>query len=107
MTEAVENRVAGFLGLCMRAGQLTSGQEACVDAIRRGNAKIVFLDEGASDNTKKRVQDACDAHEVALYTLSEGTLGWCIGKSGRMVITLPEGNMATKLLTQLDGEPRL
>ena len=37
MTEMIENRVTGFLGLCMRAGRIISGQEACVDLIRSGD----------------------------------------------------------------------
>ena len=44
MTQQVENRVIGFLGLCMRAGRIISGQEACVDLIRRGEAALVLLD---------------------------------------------------------------
>ncbi|MEF9878089.1 MAG: ribosomal L7Ae/L30e/S12e/Gadd45 family protein [Clostridia bacterium] len=107
MNEATETQMTGFLGLCMRAGQPVSGQEACVDAIRRGTAVLALLDAGASENTRKRVQDACKAHDVPLYELSAGALGNCIGKHGRMVITLPAGGMANKLKGLLENEPRL
>ncbi len=107
MTDAVESRVKGFLGLCMRAGQIVSGQEACVDAVRRETAGIVLMDEGASDNTRKRVKDACGTHGVPLYGLDADALGRCIGKAGRMVAALPRGGMADKLLSLLENEPRL
>ncbi len=107
MKSETEQKVTGFLGLCMRAGQMTSGQEACVEAIRSGAAAIVLLDGEASENTKKRIADACHSHQVPLYGVSEGALGHAIGKKGRMVISLKEGGMATKLLTILKDEPRL
>ncbi len=107
MKPETEQRVTNFLGLCMRAGQMTSGQDACVDAIRNGMAAIVLLDGDASENTRKRVTDACHSHPTPLYIISNGALGHAIGKKGRMVISLQEGGMADKLLTLLKDEPRL
>lgn len=107
MTEEAEKRATGFLGICMRAGQLLSGQEACVDAVRREAARIVLLDEAASPNTLKRLRDACRTHGVPLYALSAGTLGRRIGREGRVVVALNEGGMAEKLLELVKDEPRL
>jgi len=107
MTETTENRVISFLGLCMRAGRIISGQEACVDLIRQSEAALVLMDASASDNTRKRLTDACHSHNAALYEVSAGTLGASIGKKGRMVIALKADGMAQKLLTMLEGEQRL
>ena len=107
MTEQIENQVINFLGLCMRAGRITSGQEACVDLARQEQAALVLMDAGASENTRKRIADACHSHSVPLYELSEGTLGHAIGKKGRMVVALKADGMAQKLLTLLQGEQTL
>ncbi|MBE5801313.1 MAG: hypothetical protein E7319_03400 [Clostridiales bacterium] len=107
MNAETEGKVTGFLGLCMRAGQLISGQEACVDTIRSDGAAIVLMDLGASENTRKRVTDACHSHDTPLYSVSDGALGHAIGKQGRMVICLKTGGMANKLLALLKEEPRL
>ena len=107
MTEQMENRVNGFLGLCMRAGRIISGQEACVDLVRREEAALVRLDGGASENTRKRILDACHSHSVPVWALGEGALGQAIGKSGRMVIALKMDGMAQNLLSMLGGEQRL
>ncbi len=107
MNIETERRVTGFLGLCMRAGQLISGQEACVDAVRTETAAIVLLDGAASDNTQKRITDACHSHHTPLYGVAEGALGQAIGKQGRMVVCLKTGGMADKLLAVLKDEPRL
>ena len=107
MTEQIENRVVGFLGLCMRAGRITSGQEACVDLIRRGEAALVLLDGSASENTRKRIVDACHSHSVPVWALENGALGQAIGKRGRMVIALKPDGMAQNLLSMLQSEEQL
>lgn len=107
MTEQTERQVVNFLGLCMRAGRVISGQEACVDLIRQEEAALVLLDGGASENTRKRIQDACQSHGAPLWALGEGALGSAIGKRGRMVIALKADGMAQKLLGLLENEPRL
>ena len=107
MTEQIENRVIGFLGLCMRAGRIISGQEACVDLIRREEAALVLLDGSASENTRKRILDACHSHSVPAWELGNGALGRAIGKRGRMVIALKPDGMAQNLLSMLEGAQRL
>ena len=107
MTEQIENQVINFLGLCMRAGRVISGQEACVDLARQEEAALVLMDAAASENTRKRIADACHSHDVPLYEISEGELGRAIGKKGRMVVALKADGMAQKLLTLLKDQQRL
>ena len=107
MTEQIENQVINFLGLCMRAGRITSGQEACVDLARQEEAALVLMDAAASENTRKRITDACHSHDVPLYEISEGELGRAIGQKGRMVVALKADGMAQKLLTLLKDQQRL
>lgn len=104
MTEAQEKRATGFLGLCMKAGQLVSGQEQCVQTIRAGQAALALIDDAASDNTKKRVADACAAHQTPLYRLSAGALGRSIGRGERMVAAVKAGSMAARLTQLLEDD---
>ncbi|MGZ7246578.1 ribosomal L7Ae/L30e/S12e/Gadd45 family protein, partial [Streptococcus pyogenes] len=43
-----KQKVLNLLGLAQRAGRLISGEELVVDAIRKGQAKLVFLAEDAA-----------------------------------------------------------
>ena len=43
MTEQTLHRLKGFLGLCGRAGQITLGQDACVDAVRSETAALALM----------------------------------------------------------------
>ena len=107
MNEQIENQVIQFLGLCMRAGRIISGQEACVELARQEEAALVLMDAGVSDNTRKRITDACHSHNVSLYEISEGEPGRAIGKKGRMMAALKMDGMAQKLLTLLQNEEQL
>lgn len=104
MTDEASRKIAGFLGLCARAGQLTMGQEACVTAIRQGKAALGLLDEGASENSRKRLSDSCQSHQTPLYLIPKGLLAQAVGKDGRMAATLPKGRMADRLSELLTGE---
>jgi ribosomal protein L7Ae-like RNA K-turn-binding protein len=107
MTAQIAGRIKGFLGLCTRAGQLILGQEACVDAVRRHSVSVILLDEGCSDNTRKRFLDACQTHGTPLYSLEPELIALAVGKEGRKVAAVKTGGMAEKMLSLLAEEPKL
>ena len=44
-----------MLGLCQRAGKLSSGETGCLAAVRDGSAELIIVADDASDNTKKKI----------------------------------------------------
>ena len=54
----MDKRIAQFLGLCQRAGKLSSGETGALSAIKDGSAELVIVAENASVNTKKRFSDS-------------------------------------------------
>lgn len=95
----------GLLGLAQRAGQLLVGSDRSLDHIRRKGTGLLLLDEAASDNTRKRLQDACSHHQVAHRLLPKDLLGSALGKPGMMAaLMLPGGLMQRlqQLLTDTD-----
>lgn len=106
MTSA-QKQAAGFLGLCMRAGRIVSGQEAAVDLARAQKAAIILVDEEVSANTMKRVTDTCRTHNVPAYLMEAGLIGRSIGRDSAMVIALRRDSMAEKLLSIFQNESRL
>lgn len=91
-------KLLGLIGLCARAGRLVSGEGACEKLIRSGKAQIAFLDEGASDNARKALQNACGTYGVTLVTLPEGELGRMSGKEGRMAAATADESFARSML---------
>lgn len=103
MTGAIPARAAGFLGLCMRAGQVSIGQEACVAAVRGHTAQLVLLDMGSGANTLKRLMDSCQTHGVPLYQWPEDSIAQAVGKRGLKVAAVRRGAMGQKLQALLDA----
>ena len=96
-----------MLGLAMRAGQLTFGEDGVRKAAANG-AKLVLLDAGASDNTKKRMRDCCAYYGVTLVETAADRLGFAVGKPGRMSTAVAAGPLCEKLmaLAQQEGDQR-
>lgn len=87
------DHILNNLGLCNRAGGLTTGEEAVVDGIRSGKVLYVFLANDASKNAQKMILDKSKFYNVEVcldYTSLE--LSKAIGKSGRMVIGITNNN---------------
>lgn len=106
MTPNIQKRVSELLGLCLKAGQLETGQESSVELIRSKQASIVFLDEDASENTKKRIRNACSFHEVPVYEMESGLIGHSIGKPNRLIAVMKKGGFADKLLVLFQNDKR-
>ena len=86
-----------MLGIAKRAGALTLGTDGVLTAISSGSAKLVLLDEAASDNTKKKFHDSCAFYGVELYETAPDRLGYAIGKPGRMCAAIAKGPLGDKL----------
>ena len=88
-----------LLGIAMRAGVLTFGQDGVLKAISSGAAGFVLLDSGASENTKKKITDSCRFYGVTVYETAPDRLGFAVGKPGRMSAAVAKGTLGDKLLS--------
>ena len=82
------NRLYNAIGLCQRAGKAKSGAFAVENAIRSGKAKLVLLEEGASEATKTHYEHLCAAHGVPLVLVE--TVGSAIGKDAHIVMAVTD-----------------
>lgn len=88
----------GLLGLAMRAGKLTLGEEGCLDVIRADRAALILIDEGVSPGTLKRFRDASQYHRVELVVLKAGQLGRSVGKPNRRTAVVQDAKLAEGIL---------
>ena len=93
-----------MLGLCARAGKLITGEKACVQAVRGGDAFVALLDGAASANAVKAMGDACHSHGVPLVRTGEYMLGDAIGKPGRMAAVVTDAGMARRIIELSDAD---
>jgi ribosomal protein L7Ae-like RNA K-turn-binding protein len=83
-----EKKLLSLLGFAARARKVIAGADLCRDAIRRGHAIITIITADASQNTKKRIMDACNYYgsEMCITTLSSSEISKQIGKTGDIAV---------------------
>ena len=92
-----QQQVLNLLGLAQRAGRLISGEELVVDAIRKGQAKLVFLAQDAGPNLTKKITDKSKTYQVEVVTaFSTLELSIAVGKS-RKVLTVTDAGFTKKM----------
>lgn len=89
---------AAVLGFAKAAGQLASGEDECLRAIRRGRARLVLLAADAGPSTARRVRRAAEEHGVPCLRWGEKeALGAWIGQRPRAVVALLDARFARML----------
>ena len=96
-------KLKGYLGLAVRAGQAALGSSLALRDIRDGRAAVVLIDEGASENTRKKLGDACAFRRVPCLTVPSGWIGESCGKSDRMAVSVRRGGLADSIIRLAGG----
>ena len=98
MKMTAANKVLSRLGLAMRAGKLSSGEEIVLKAIRSGEAKLVLLSGDASENTRKKIADKCASYGIPLLIgFTRHELGAAVGKPERVIFAVTDKGFADML----------
>ncbi|MBE1446445.1 YlxQ family RNA-binding protein [Paenibacillus sp. OAS669] len=100
----MNNKWFNNLGLAMRAGKVITGEDAVIDAVRKGEAKMVIVAEDSSPNTLKKVNDKCSTYQVPIHQYgSREQLGASIGKETRVVLAITDAGFAKMLKKSLEN----
>lgn len=92
-----QQRVLNLLGLAQRAGRLISGEELVVEAIRKQEARLVFLAQDAGPNSRKKITDKSNTYQIEVVeAFSTLELSSAIGKP-RKVIAVTDAGFAKKM----------
>lgn len=95
------DKTLNFLGLCRRAGKLTLGNDAVVDEVKNGKAKLVILSCDISLNTENKLRIICDDYNIKCLKTeySRDDLSAAVGRFCAVGAVLDNG--FAKKLTQL------
>lgn len=97
-------QVLQLLGLAKRAGQLTSGEQEVLKAIRNGKTFLVFVASDIGGATKKKVLDKCRYYQVHYsmrYQAAE--LSTAIGAQRKLLAVTQQG-FANKMTSLLEND---
>ena len=97
-----EHKLAGILGLAIRARQAVPGTEASRILIRSGKCGVLLLDAGTGFNTRKKADDLCRKGKTPIVILPSGLIESATGKSN-MMIAIRKGGFAEQFLQMNEG----
>jgi ribosomal protein L7Ae-like RNA K-turn-binding protein len=95
------DRLYNAIGLCQKAGKAQSGAFAAEKTIRSGKAKLVLLEETASEATKTHYEQLCAAHGVPMALTKN--VGRAIGKDGRIVMAVTDQGFSDMIRRAMDN----
>ena len=98
------NKILGLIGLSAKAGKIVFGTEACIDAIQKGNVKLLIVSTEASEKSKKNFNYYAEKYNVPIvfYETIEN-LSKSIGKKNKIVIGIKDQNLSNEIQKKLNG----
>lgn len=96
-------KIYSWIGLCMRSGNLVSGDDTTLRSVKKNNTSLVIIAEDASENTKKLFRDKCSFRNIDYIIFGNKVeFGKSIGKSPRAVLGITDINMALQIKKLVD-----
>lgn len=102
----LEARLLELLGLARRAGGLTLGMDATLEAIRRGQAKVVVTARDLSERSRAKVSEAAgELPQVVVGTIE--TLGQSLGREAVGVVVIEHAVFARRAKIEAERREKL
>ncbi len=93
-----DEKIYSLLGLCQKAGKLSSGEFAVENSIKGGKAAFVIISSDASKNTAEKFRNKCKYYGVPMAVFGDKEhLGHAIGKEVRTSIAITDNGFAKTL----------
>ena len=93
-------RLKGFIGLCMGAGKLAVGDGRATESVRKGKACLVLISKDASDNTKKKYAEMCSYRNMKILDVFDNReeFGAVIGREFAVVASVEDQGFAKRII---------
>jgi ribosomal protein L7Ae-like RNA K-turn-binding protein len=101
--DMVETRIASYLALAKKAGQVTSGGDMVTDALRKQRAAVVLVACDISPDIGEKIGNSARRAGAACYRLLDKEhLGDMLGKELRSVAAIDKGGIAETVIKEMD-----
>ena len=103
LQQALLQRILNLIGMARKSGQVISGSNAVMTALRQPKGQaVVLISEDISDGIAAKIRELSDRQNVSCSQLfSKGMLGQVLGKGERSVLAIQSGALAKAILIEL------
>jgi len=99
----MNTKIRNLLTLAAKSGNVVSGDETCINYLKKDAINLLILAEDASENTKKKFKDKASYRGIPIrFWKGKDELGSTIGKTSRTIIGIIDKGFSEKILKYLD-----
>ena len=100
---AVKQKITNLIGMSRKSGQVTSGSNAIIEALKKGSSfLLIVLAEDISSAIGKKIEALAQRKNIYCTRLyDKQVIGQMLGKEERSVIAVQKGLLADSLLNEL------
>lgn len=99
---ALVQRIAGLVKMARKSGQLISGSNQVLDALKRQSPALVLLAQDIAATMGQKIESAAERQNIYCIRLfDKESLGQMLGKEERSVVAVAGGSLAAALLGEL------
>ena len=99
----MNKKIYQFIGLCMKAGCLMSGNEQIADKLKKGKGELLIITEDSSMNTKNEYISSANKAGISYIIFGEKEqMGNALGKSIRTAVLIMDKGFAEALRKKLN-----
>ena len=97
------NNILSFLGLCLRGGNLTVGEEPVEAVARARDARVLLLASDAADNTRRRCAHFAEMGQCLWLRVpfTKAELGRAVGRSAAAIVAITDIGLANAVVHRL------
>lgn len=106
---AVDQKILSLLGMARKSGQLLSGSNAIIEALRKTKSiDLVVIATDISEAIGQKIRTLAERSDIHCVQLCDKQqLGQMLGKEERSVIAVQAGSLASALLNELHRHRQL
>ena len=95
--------ILSFLGLCLRGGNLTVGEEPVEAVARARDARVLLLASDAADNTRRRCAHFAEMGQCLWLRVpfTKAELGKAVGRSAAAIVAITDIGLANAVVHRL------
>ena len=102
-----ENAFYSSMGLARKAGKLAAGTGACLEAIKKGKARLVIIACDTAENTLKKTVSACEGRNIDYMVYGDSErMGKALGKEFIKVVGILDNEFKKLILSKMQTERR-
>ena len=97
------SNIPSFLGLCLRGGNLTVGEEPVEAVARARDARVLLLASDAADNTRRRCAHFAEMGQCLWLRVpfTKAELGRAVGRSAAAIVAITDIGLANAVVHRL------